>query len=469
MPSRLAKIDRLQQVVRVLVRHGLLGLADQLGLGDRRLTARHARGEMPAARLGRRLALALDDLGPTFVKLGQFLSAREDLLPAATVRELARLQDGAATLPARVIRRQVAAALGRPLADAFAWFDDQPLAAGSIAQVHRARTRDGAEVVVKVRRPGIETRIADDLALLEVIARRAAARSAEIARLDPLALLAELETSLRLELDFDREAACLRRMRGAVGTSARVPRVHDELSAGPVLTMEWIDGVKLTSLPPEADPARVARAVVGCFATQYLTAGMFHADPHGGNLLYTRDGRLALIDLGATGDLDPGMRRTLLHIAAAAGRRDGARLAEVGLELVHAPADLDRHAFCDDLGRLLDDALSRPIGELRVDELSRGVFAAARRHRLRLRWEYFLLFRSAGLVDGVLRGLDPTLDPVAATRAHIVRHALTRRWAGSALWLGWQTARLRLASPRARLVLCAGAVTACALTVSQCT
>lgn len=211
-----------------------------------------------------------------------------------------------------------------------------------------------------MRRPGIEARIADDLGFLNGLARRAAARSLEIARLDPTGLLAELEISLALELDFAREADCLRRMRREVGRSVCVPEVH-------------------------------------------------------------------------------------------------------------APPDLDRDAYRDDLGGLFGAALTRPIGELRVDEITRGIFAAASRHRLRLRREYFQLFRSASLVDGLLRQLDPALDPVAATRAHIVRNALSRRWSRSALWLAWQTARLRLGSPRARLALGAGALAAGALALSQCT
>jgi ubiquinone biosynthesis protein len=444
MRSQLATLDRLRRIAQTLIRHGLLGLVDQIGLGDGSLIMRHPPEELAAARYGRRLSRALNALGPTFIKLGQFLSTREDLFSPPMARELAQLQDNASPLATDVITRRIAEELGRPVDQAFAWFDERPLAAGSIAQVHRARTREGREVVVKVRRPAIERDIERDLVLLASLARRAAARSPDIARIDPVGLVGELGANLRLELDFGHEAECLRRMREVVAGTAHVPEVVAELSTAAVLTMEWVDAVKVGATSMAAADARVAaRAVVACFATQYLRGTMFHADPHAGNLLWTPDGRLVLLDLGATGAVDDAMRRMLFRLSVAAARRDGERLAEVALAMVHAPPDLDRAAYRRDLGQVLDGAISGGLGQIRIADLIRDVFAVAQRHHVRVRSEYFSLFRSAMLVDGVLRRLDPSLDPVAETRRHMVRNLFSRRWFAPAASLTAQTAAVR--------------------------
>jgi ubiquinone biosynthesis protein len=443
MRSQLATLDRLRRIAQTLIRHGLLGLVDQIGLGDGSLIMRHPPEALAAARYGRRLSRALNALGPTFIKLGQFLSTREDLFSPPMARELAQLQDNASALASDVVTRRVVEELGRPVDEAFAWFDPRPLAAGSIAQVHRARTREGREVVVKVRRPGIERDIERDLALLGSLARRAAARSPDIARIDPVGLVGELGANLRLELDFAHEARCLARMREAVAGTAHVPDVVSELSTDAVLTMEWIDAVKVGPALAAADARAAARALVACFATQYLRGSMFHADPHAGNLLWTDDGRLVLLDLGATGAVDASMRRMLFRLSVAAARKDGERLAEVALAMVHAPPDLDRTAYRRDLGTVLEKATAGRLGQVRIAELIRDVFAVAQRHHVRVRSEYFSLFRSAMLVDGVLRQLDPSLDPVVETRRYMVRNLLSRRWFAPAASLTAQTAALR--------------------------
>jgi ubiquinone biosynthesis protein len=471
MRTQLATLDRLRRIAQTFVRHGLLGLVDQIGIGDGSLVTRHMPEDMAAARFGRRLSRALNDLGPTFIKLGQFLSTREDLFPAAVARELAQLQDAAGPLPLDQIRRRIAEELGRPADQAFARFDEQPLAAGSIAQVHRARTHTGREVVVKVRRPGIERDIERDLVMLGTLARQAATRSPDIARIDPVGLVGELGTTLRLELDLSREANSLRRMRDVVGDTAHVPDVIDDLSTGSVLTMEWIDAVKLRTTLASDDARAAARALVGCFATQFLRGDMFHADPHAGNLLWTADRRLVLLDLGATGAVDAGMRRMLFRLSVAAARRDSERLAEVALAMVHAPPDLDRAAYRQDLGRALEVAVSGRLAQSRIADLIRDVFAVAQRHHVRVRAEYFALFRSAMLVDGVIRRLDPSIDPVAETRRFMTRNLFSRRWFAPAAALTAQTAAvkaLRVARGRAaRVVLAAGAVAA-ALVVALC-
>jgi hypothetical protein len=176
--------------------------------------------------------------------------------------------------------------------------------------------------------------------------------------------------------------------------------------------------------------------VVACFTDQYLRGELFHADPHAGNILWTADGQLALLDLGAVGAIDEGMRRSLRLLAAAAVSRNERALARALLGMVHTPADLDRTAVERDLGALVVGMLNAPLGDVAVSRLVGDVFALAQRHGLRFRAEYFLLFRSSMLVDGVLRGLDPSIDPIGAARAYILRSIWRPAWMLPALWLG---------------------------------
>ena len=206
-----------------------------------------------------------------------------------------------------------------------------------------------------------------------------------------------------------------------------------------------------------------AGALVGCFATQYLRGTMFHADPHAGNLMWTADGRLVLLDSGATGAVaDASMRRMLFRLSVAAARRDGERLAEAALAMVHAPPDLYFDAYRRDLGQVLDGVIAGRLGQIRIADLIRDVFGVAQRHHVRVRSEYFALFRSAMLVHGVLRRLDPSLDPVAEMRRYMVRNVFSRRWFAPAASLTAQTTALRalraLRGRRLRPVLALAAV-----------
>jgi ubiquinone biosynthesis protein len=417
----LGQIDRMRRIVQVFLRAGVAELLDPRGRGD--------------ARLGRRLAAALADLGPTFVKLGQVLATREDLIPPGVARELAALEDRSPPFSAAAARRRIQSALGAPVEVVFARFDDEPLAAGSIAQIHRARTHAGVEVVVKVRRPGIRRVVEDDLALLAALAARVAARSPAVARHDPVGFVAELGKGLRRELDLAAEARALAAMATLLPRSSRVPRVYPTLSSGDVLTMEFVAGRRVRDLDDPALRRATARRLAACFAQQWLRGDLFHADPHAGNLMVGARGELVLLDLGAVGTLGARERGDLLRLAAAAAARRGDRMAGALLGMVHAPADLDRAAYERDMGRLCEQLTGRPMGEVRVGEAVQEAFALAQRHGLRFRAEHFLLMRSAMLVDGVLRSLDPALDPVRAVRAHVLRSCWRPRWTIPAAFL----------------------------------
>jgi ubiquinone biosynthesis protein len=432
---RLAELDRLRRITQVLVRHGILGLVDRWltsGGGDR---------EVADARLGRRLRAALAELGPTFVKLGQVLATREDLVPRAMAEELAQLEREARPFSVAVARHRIERALGRSIEQAFSHFDDTPLAAGSIAQIHRATTLAGQAVVIKVRRPGIRRLVEDDLALLSTLAGHAAQRWPALGRHDPVGFVTELGRGLRRELDLGAEAEALGAMAQALGPSVLVPKPVAELSTPDVLTMEYVAGTGVRALAGPAAQRGAARRIATAFAAQYLGADLFHADPHAGNLLIDERGRLVLLDLGAIGQLGPAVRRDLIALAAAGATGRGELMARALLGMVHVPPGFDRRAYEQSLGPLLVTMIGRPLGGVRIGDAIREVFGLAQRHGLRFRAEHFALMRSALLVDGVLRMLDPELDPVRAVRGHILRSFWRPRWVRPAAALAWATLR----------------------------
>jgi ubiquinone biosynthesis protein len=458
----------MRQVVQALVRHGFVSVVDQLGFSDGSLVDPHT--DVTQARLGRRIALTLTDLGPTFVKLGQLLATRDDLLPPAVTTELAGLQDKVRPMSEATVRAEIARALGAPVEKHFALFGPEPLASASVAQVHRALTHSGKSVVVKVQRPGIAETIEEDLTLLDGLAELLHERVEDARRFDPRGVARVFGESLRRELDFTMEAAAYRRMRGAVGGTAYLPAVLDELSSATVLTLEYVEGRKVTAVTePEARKA-LARQIVRTFVHQVLQSGYFHADPHAGNLLAMgKSDALVLLDLGAVGTVDPQTRATLLRLSSAAAARDAAGFAAALLAMTveDATDPVDRAAWDRDVRELLAGLLSRNLREVPLSEITGLLFALVRKHGLRVQGSYFTLVRAAALADGVVRTLDPTLDPLKAAAPYLLQATVVKRDLGSARTLGWSmvAARWRKDPAFRRAVLGTAAAAGVALVV----
>jgi ubiquinone biosynthesis protein len=442
--ARLSNLNRMRQVVQALLRHGFRSLVDQLGFSDGALSA-PSLDERVNARLGRRLALALGELGPTFVKLGQLLATREDLLPAAVTTELAALQDQVPPMSEAAVRAEIERALGSPVDQLFESVQPRPLAAASIGQVHRARTVDGRAVVVKVQRPGIAATIAEDLALLYSLAELLEERVPESRRFDPKGVVQVFAEGLQRELDFRLEAEAYRRMREALGGTGRLPGVVDTLSCETVLTLDFLDGRKVTAVAEAPARTALARQILRSFVRQVLHAGYFHADPHPGNLLALKGSdELALLDMGAIGSLQPETRRALLRLAAAAASRDGAAFGHALLALTEPAPSLDLAAYEADMRALLDALLSRPnLREVPLAEITAQMFEVVRKHGLRTRADSFTLLRAVTLLDGVLRELDPALDPLRAAAPHILWATLVNGDLGPALRLALALLRSR--------------------------
>ncbi len=405
------RTKRYSQVSRIAVRHGLGGY----------LSGRRNPNKQHRAELARRLRLSLDEAGGAFVKLGQVLSTRRDLLPASFVDELSHLQDQAAPVAWTDVERLLTDELEAPVEEIFDHFDEQPLAAASIAQVYRARLRSGEDVVVKVQRPDIRPIVDRDL---DITARIAAVldRRTSWARSIGIRDLADgFSTALYEELDFSLEARNLT----SVAATHRfddvvIPRAYPELSTRRVLVMEYLDGVPLDRAMPlieqlGLDRHELAHTLLRTLLTQIMTSGVFLADPHPGNLMLLRDGRLGLIDFGSVGRLDGRMRGVLQRVILAIDASDATMLNDALMEAVDRPEMVDEAGLERSLGRFMAQYLGPGM---RVDvDMFGDLLRLVTRHGVPVPPELAAVFRALATVEGTLPAISPGFDIVAESRA----------------------------------------------------
>jgi len=432
-PSHLARLGRAGFV---FAREGVFGLIDPAPLPPHlRLLLRAVRLiERPtAAEGGHRLAAALTALGPTYVKLGQFLATRPDVVGRALARDLESLQDKMPPFPQGEAEAAVAAALGGNLADRFAAFGP-PVAAASIAQVHRATiaTADGArDVAVKVLRPGIEARFKPDLAAFAFLARNAEAFSAQARRLRLVEVVETLARSVAIEMDLRLEAAALSEMAENIKEDPdfRVPAVEWNYTARNVLTLAWIDGTALGDraalLAAGFDLAALGRAVIQSFLRHALRDGFFHADMHPGNLFVDAQGRLVAVDFGIMGRLGPKERRFLAEILLGFITRDYRRTAEVHFEAGYVPAHHSVESFAQAIRAIGEPIHNRTAEDISMARLLTLLFEVTGLFDMRTRPELLLLQKTMVVVEGVARSLDPRLD-MWTTAEPVVREWIER-------------------------------------------
>ena len=391
----------------------------RFGLGD----VMH-RGRDDGAGRARRFRSALEELGPTFAKLGQILSTRPDLLPAAVVEELADLQDHVTPLTEAEVVAVMEQELKVPWEDVFASIEPDPLASGTIAQVHRATLVGGQRVVVKVQRPTAETEIRQDLGLLERFAGKAAGRAAFQQVVDVPAIIEHLSSSLVRELDFRHEAANIERMREVLAPFDRlaVPDVYTDLSTKRLLVLQEIQGVPLLQAPAGEARREAARQFLEAYYQQVLAAGFFHADPHPGNLMWWND-TIYLLDLGMVGEVDAGMRESLLLMLLAFWQEDTAFLAEtmLGLSAERPPPGFDEAAFQAELADLLASYRHMSLQDLRLGPLLQQLTEISVRHRVRLPSSLALIGKAFGQMQLAAAELDPSLDPFSVAGTFYLR------------------------------------------------
>ncbi|MBW8825614.1 MAG: AarF/ABC1/UbiB kinase family protein [Acidobacteria bacterium] len=417
---RVRHLVRYAEIGRLLARYGHSDLARDVGFSE--IDSGQGEDGAPDAE---RLADDLERLGPTFIKVGQLLSTRTDLLPKAYTDALSRLQDDVAPMPFGDVAHVIEDELGLPVHDAYAWLDESPLASASLGQVHRARLANGRDVVVKVQRPGVREQVADDMAAITELAELLDEHT-DLGRRIGFAELAEQFTrSLAGELDYRREADNLVRLAEIVAPYRRlvVPRPVRELTTGRVLTMDDIPGRKITEIGPVArvdlDGAVLADQLFRAYLDQVLAAGFFHADPHPGNVLLTAEGDLALIDLGMTARVSPALRDGLVKILLAIGGGHGEQAADVAVRIGRPLDDFDHEGFVRRAAALIDRADGSVIAEIDVGSLVMEVCATAATHGLRLPAELSLLGKALLNLDQVTRCLAPDFDPSETMRSHL--------------------------------------------------
>ncbi len=433
MIAAFAHLTRLARAGLVFAREGVFGLIDPAQVPmPGRVVVRAARLiERPASNIAaNRLSAALTRLGPTYVKLGQFLATRPDVVGVALARDLESLQDKMAPFPQGEAERMVADAFGRPVSESFAVFGP-PVAAASIAQVHRAEIasalfppaaaaehRAGARqaVAVKVLRPGIEHRCKVDLDAFAFAARHAENFSAEAQRLRLVEVIETLRRSVAIEMDMRLEAAALSEMAENTKDDPdfRVPAVDWNRTARNVLTLEWIDGTPLSDRAQlEAKGFNLkdlGRAVIQTFLRHALRDGFFHADMHPGNLFVDRDGKLVAVDFGIMGRLGPKERRFLAEILYGFITRDYHRAAEVHFEAGYVPPQHSVESFAQAIRAIGEPIHNRTAEDISMARLLMLLFEVTGLFDMRTRPELILLQKTMVVVEGVARGLDPKLD-----------------------------------------------------------
>jgi ubiquinone biosynthesis protein len=432
-------VNRYRQILTVLVRYGFGDLVDRLKIGQYlevglQLVARHRREPTEKHTRAERVRMALEELGPTFIKFGQVASTRPDLVPAEFIAELEKLQDAVPPFPFEQLRQIVETELHKPLDAAFTQFDQTSLAAASIGQVHRGRLPDGEEVVVKVQRPNIRHTIEVDLEILLHLATLLE-RHVEEARLHrPTKIVEEFARVMEQELDYNAEAAHLERFANQFlnDDTVYVPKVYRDLSTSRVLTMEYVDGVNASDLRALAehnlDRKRIATRGAELILKQVFVHGFFHADPHPGNVFVLPSDVICYLDFGMVGRLDRRTREDFADLIHGAAVRDPGKTTTALLRMTERDHDveLDVRALERDIAELIDLHVATELGRVDMGRLLQDMLQLVRRHRLRIPADLVTMLKAMVTVENLGVVLDPELDMVKAAAPYVRRLKMER-------------------------------------------
>jgi ubiquinone biosynthesis protein len=427
----LRTIRRYRTILGVLIKYGFGHFVEQLNidyyleLGKRVVTRGRTAKELHRLSQPQRLRMAMEELGPTFIKFGQLLSTRPDVVPKPYVDEFRKLQDEVPALPAEDIKRQIQRQLGHPVEEICAAFSDEALAAASIAQVHQARLRSGEEVVFKVRRPGIARTVETDIDILMGLAHLVEQHVPEVALYDPVGLVKEFRRTIRREMDFLREGHTIERFATnfADDPTVYVPKVYWQHSGETILTLEYIPGIKISDFRELTargfDLKELARRGATAFLRQVLDFGVFHGDPHPGNVFVLPDHVICMLDYGMVGRLSPELKQQLIDLLEALLHRDVERIIAQLLYSGELTDDADLKSLRRDLHEFIEDYYDILLQDLRVGRLLTDFIEILTQHRIRFPADFVLLAKALVAMEGLGRQLDPEFNMIDYMRPYV--------------------------------------------------
>ncbi len=424
---------RLQQIINVFLKYGFGKLVDQIHLGrfipfKKRVKSFGIWPDVKGPSVPERLRMAFAELGPSFIKLAQLLSSRPDLITVQYADELKKLQDEVPPFPAEDARLIIEEEIMLPMDRIFSYFDEKPIAAASIAQVHRATLLDGSEVVAKVQRPDIREQIETDINILSYIARLLNKYLPESRFFNPVGIVEEFSRTIRKEMDFEEEARnCSKFKRNFENDQdVYIPKIYAKFVTGKVLVMERIDGIRIDSVEALTaagfDGKELAKTGVNAFFKQILEDGFFHADPHPGNLLIMPNGMIAFLDFGIIGRVSEELKEIMANTFLALIQRDFDRLVDQYIELGIVPEHIDLHAFRRDFKADLADFLE-PLYGLTLQEINFAYYLdaithLAIRHNLKIPSDLLLVNKAILILENIGRQLDPNFDFISAAEPY---------------------------------------------------
>ena len=435
-------INRFRQIVAVLFKHGFGQIVNQIVSADTplaNLISKFRREDKQSEdnglaenniTLARRTLFVLQELGPTFIKLGQILSTRADLVPDEFIQEFKTLQDDAPPFSFEEARLQIETELGGTIEDIFQSFDSKQIATASIGQVYTAVLRTGENVVVKVQRPNVSFVIQRDIDLLYILARLAERQSADLKLLDPVGIVKEFEKAIQRELDYNTELRNALRFKEAFKyhDQIEIPDVYKKYSAKKVLTMERIMGVKITNAEEiGCDKKVLAKVALNAILHMVFENGFFHADPHPGNLFALPGNKIAILDLGMVGRLDEEMRDKMADLIISLNTRDIDGVARSLYNIGKSEQRVDFNEFKKDVGEVLDKILGLPLSEIQFSEILNELIQGAKKNKIRVPNDYTLMGKAIITIEGIGRVLDPSLN-LEEEAEPFVRKLIQDRW-----------------------------------------
>lgn len=420
----------------MFLRHGFGSIIDQIHLGRYIpfYTRLRSLGRWPAPRglaMAERLRMAFGELGPSFIKLAQLLSTRPDLVGARYAEEFKKLQDRVPPFPVPEAKRIIEEEIRGPLGTAFSSFDDAPVAAASIAQVHHAELLDGSKVIVKVRRPGVREQLGVDIDILQTVAPRIEKFMPESKFFNPTGIVDEFQKTVRKELNFVEEGRNCTRFRRNFRDHPKVyiPAVYHEFTTERIIVMERIEGVRIDDVEAISslgfDRTEIARAGIDAYFKMILEDGFFHADPHPGNIFVMPDGRLGLMDFGIVGRVSDDLKEILARSFMSFIKKDYDKLIEQYVELGIVPEEMDvgdfRRQFKADLEEFLEPMYGMTLGEIDFSDYMEAVVQISSKHHMHLPAELLLINKAMIILEDIGRRLDPDFDFIAASEPYVTK------------------------------------------------